>query len=83
MGTNSPVPYFPTPPNTYSQDYLNQVVRAFSTFIQQTNNPGEAVFSTLRLLRLKTYANNAAALAGGLAVDDIYKTSTGEIRIVV
>jgi len=83
MGTNSPVPYFPTPPNTYSQDYLNQVVRAFSTFIQQTNNPGEAVFSTLRLLRLQVYANNAAALAGGLAVDDIYKTSTGELRIVV
>jgi hypothetical protein len=58
-------------------------VRAFSTFIQQTNNPGEAVFSTLRMLRLQTYANNAAALAGGLAVNDIYKTSTGEIRIVV
>ena len=83
MGTNSPVPYFPTPPAVYNQDYLNQVVRAFSTFIQQTNNPGEAVFSTLRLIRLKTYANNAAAVAGGLAVDDIYKTAAGEIRIVV
>ena len=83
MGTNSPVPYFPTPPSAYSQEYLNQLVRAFSTFIQQTNNPGEAVYSTLRLIRLKTYANNAAAVAGGLAVDDIYKTSTGEIRIVV
>ncbi|CAB4189923.1 hypothetical protein UFOVP1202_16 [uncultured Caudovirales phage] len=83
MGTNSPVPYFPTPPSAYSQDYLNQLVRAFSTFIQQTNNPGETVFATLRLIRLKTYANNAAAVAGGLAVDDIYKTSTGEIRIVV
>ena len=83
MGTNSPVPYFPTPPNTYSQDYLNQLVRAFSTFIQQTNNPGEAVFSTLRMLRLQVYANNAAAVAGGLAVDDIYKTAAGEIRIVV
>jgi hypothetical protein len=37
----------------------------------------------LRLIRLKTYANNAAAVAGGLAVDDIYKTAAGEIRIVV
>ena len=83
MGTNSPVPYFPTPPAVYSQEYLNQLVRAFSTFIQQTNNPGEAVYSTLRLIRLKTYANNAAAIAGGLAENDIYKTSTGEIRIVV
>ena len=83
MGTNTPAPYFPTPPNAYSQDYLNQVVRAFSTFIQQTNNPGDAVFSTLQMLRLQIYANNAAAVAGGLALNNIYKTSTGEIRIVV
>ena len=83
MSNNSPVPYFPAPPSAYSQEYLNQVVRAFSVFVQQSNNPGEAVYSALKLIRLKTYANNAAALAGGLAVNDIYKTSTGEIRIVV
>lgn len=32
---------------------------------------------------IKTYANNAAAIAGGLAVNDVYKTATGELRIVV
>ena len=32
---------------------------------------------------LPTYANNAAALAGGLAINDMYKTVTGELRIVV
>ena len=32
---------------------------------------------------LATYADNAAAIAGGLPVDRIYKTATGEIRIVV
>jgi hypothetical protein len=32
---------------------------------------------------LPTYANNAAAVSGGLAVNSIYKTSTGEVRIVV
>ena len=32
---------------------------------------------------LPTYANNAAALAGGLAINDMYKTATGELRIVV
>jgi hypothetical protein len=32
---------------------------------------------------LFTYANNAAAVAGGLAVNSVYKTSTGELRIVV
>lgn len=30
-----------------------------------------------------TYADNAAAVAGGLAVNTVYKTSTGELRIVV
>lgn len=30
---------------------------------------------------LPTYADNAAALAGGLTAGDIYKTSTGELRI--
>lgn len=32
---------------------------------------------------LPTYANNAAALLGGLVVNDEYKTATGERRIVV
>lgn len=30
-----------------------------------------------------TYADNAAATAGGLAVNTLYKTATGEVRIVV
>lgn len=36
---------------------------------------------TLNLPNLSTYANEAAALAGGLVAGDIYKTSTGELRI--
>lgn len=31
---------------------------------------------------LPTYVDNTAAVAGGLAVNSIYKTSTGEVRIV-
>lgn len=31
-------------------------------------------------LVLPVYANNAAAIAGGLVVDDLYKTATGEVR---
>ena len=31
----------------------------------------------------RIYANNAAAISGGLTVNDIYRTSTGELRIVV
>lgn len=35
------------------------------------------------LKNMGTYANNGAAVAGGLSVGDIYKTATGELRIVV
>jgi len=38
---------------------------------------------TMQLLALGTYADNVAALAGGLVINDVYKTATGELRIVV
>lgn len=83
MPSNSPAPFFPTPPGEYNRQYMAQLVRAFSVFVQQTNNPGDAIFTTLRLTALPIYANNAAAVAGGLIAGDVYKTSTGELRIVV
>jgi hypothetical protein len=33
-------------------------------------------------LTLSTYANNAAALAGGLTAGEFYKTSTGVVMVV-
>ena len=83
MPSNSPAPFFPSPPDGYNRQYMAQIVRAFSVFVQQVNNPGDAIFTTLRLTALPVYADNAAALAGGLVADDVYKTSTGELRIVV
>lgn len=83
MPTSNPAPFFPTPPGQYNRQYMAQLVRAFAVFVQQTNNPGDAIFTTLRLTSLPVYANNAAALAGGLIANDVYKTSTGELRIVV
>jgi hypothetical protein len=83
MPSSSPAPFFPTPPGEYNRQYMAQLVRAFAVFVQQANNPGDAIFTTLRLTALPVYANNAAALAGGLIAGDVYKTSTGELRIVV
>ena len=37
----------------------------------------------IRLVGLQTYANNTAAISGGLSTEHIYKTATGELRIVV
>jgi hypothetical protein len=36
-----------------------------------------------KLTGLSTYANNAAAIVGGLVANDVYKTASGELRIVV
>jgi hypothetical protein len=83
MPSSSPAPFFPTPPDQYNRQYMAQLVRAFAVFVQQANNPGDAIFTTLRLTALPVYANNAAAVAGGLIDGDVYKTSTGELRIVV
>lgn len=83
MASNVPVPFFPAPPTQYSQTYMAQVIRAFSIFAQQVNNPGPVQASALTLTGLSVYANNAAAVAGGLPTGAVYKTSTGELRIVV
>jgi len=48
------------------------------SFIKSTDE-----FVTLENAILPTYANNAAAILGGLAINSIYKTVTGEVRIVV
>ena len=79
----APVPYFPIAPQQYNQRYFSEVVRAFSVYLQQAQNPGTAVFNTLNLLNLPTYADNTAAVAGGLSVNDVYKTASGELRIVI
>lgn len=39
--------------------------------------------NSLRLKDIPTYADNAAAVAAGAATDQVYKTATGELRIVV
>ncbi len=38
---------------------------------------------TIKIPNAPTYASNAAAITGGLTVGAVYKTATGELRIVV
>lgn len=56
----------------------NFEISDFITFLESEN-----VFVNLENCVIPTYANNAAAISGGLAVNSIYKTATGEVRIVV
>ena len=83
MSNQVSLPYFPTAPQDYDQRYMTEVVRSFSVYLQQAQNPGTAVFNTLNLLNLPVHADNAAAVTGGLAINDVYKTATGELKIVV
>jgi hypothetical protein len=47
------LPEFPIPPDNYDSRYLAEVVRAFSIFLQQTQNPGDMRGSTLALTQLQ------------------------------
>lgn len=49
-----PVPYFPIPPDQYDQRYLTEVVRSFSVFLNQVNNPGPSRATNLTLTNLQT-----------------------------
>lgn len=58
-------------------DKSNQVKIGNSAIVETV------LYGTIRNETLATYADNAAALAGGLTAGDIYKVVTGELRIVV
>ena len=61
---------------TYTEEDIAQGAATFA---------GKTDISTglFKLPQLRTFADNAAALAGDLLVNDVYKTAAGELRIVV
>jgi hypothetical protein len=68
----------PTPPSL--QDFV------IGTDVSDYDNTKNFKLSQILALlgsTLLTFANNSAAIAGGLSVGTLYKTSTGEVRIVV
>ena len=53
MSRNLTLPYFGIPPQDYNQRYFAEVVRAFSVYLEQQQNPGEgrntfSVFTALQ-----------------------------------
>ena len=38
---NVPLPYFPIPPGQYNPAYFAEIIRAFSVYLAQQQNPGE------------------------------------------
>lgn len=53
MSRNLVRPYFPVPPSEYSQTYIAEVVRAFSVYLVQMQNPGEGRNTTIVLTNLQ------------------------------
>lgn len=49
MAQNTNLPFFPTPPVAYSQQYFAEVTRAFSLFAQQSQVPGPQRATSLTL----------------------------------
>lgn len=62
MSRNLVKPYFPIPPSEYSSTYLNEVIRAFSVYLDQQQNPGEGRNTSLVLTNLQ---NNDFGLEPG------------------
>lgn len=64
MARNLVRPYFPIPPSTYDQVYLSEVIRSFSVFLEQYQNPGEGRHTNLVLTNLQS--NDQGLEVGGL-----------------
>ena len=54
MSRNLVLPFFPTPPEQYDQQYMTEVMRAFSVYLTQMQNPGEGRNTGLVLTNLQT-----------------------------
>ena len=54
MSRNLVLPFFPVPPEEYSQEYMTEIIRSFSIYLTQMQNPGEGRHTELTLTNLQT-----------------------------
>tara|TARA_R110002072_G_scaffold75529_1_gene177753 strand:+ start:535 stop:828 length:294 start_codon:yes stop_codon:yes gene_type:complete len=52
MSRNLVRPFFPIPPQEYTQGYFDEVIRSFSVYLDQMQNPGEGRHTRLVLTAL-------------------------------
>ena len=75
MSRNLVRPFFPIPPQEYDLNYFNEVIRSFSVYLDQMQNPGEGRHTTLVLTELPS--NDSGLEEGSIFVVD------GVLRIPV
>jgi len=54
MSRNLILPFFPVPPTEYRREYFAEVVRSFSVYLEQMQNPGEGRNTFIVLTNLQT-----------------------------
>ena len=54
MSRNLILPFFPVPPKEYDQEYMAEIMRSFSVYLTQIQNPGEGRNTELALTNLQT-----------------------------
>ena len=54
MSRNLVLPFFPNPPEEYDQQYMAELMRSFSIYLTQMQNPGEGRNTELTLTNLQT-----------------------------
>ena len=69
------LPEFPNAPEAYNAGYMSEVVRSFSVFLRQFNNPGDARHTELTLTNLPQ--NDYNLEVGALFQQD------GNLKIVI
>ena len=75
-------PFFPVPPQQYMQNYFAELVRSFSVYLEQMQNPGDIRGTTLTLTDLQT--DNVGLETGALFQHDgfvkITQLDTASVR---
>jgi hypothetical protein len=54
MSRNLVLPFFPVPPQNYDREYIAEIVRSFSVYLGQMQNPGEGRNTFMVLTNLQT-----------------------------
>ena len=54
MSRNLVLPFFPVPPQNYDREYIAEIVRSFSIYLGQMQNPGEGRNTFMVLTNLQT-----------------------------
>jgi len=81
MSRNLVLPFFPVPPEQYNQQYMEEIVRSFSIYLTQIQNPGAGRHTELVLTNLQTHDQGLEV--GALFIDQDTTGVFNSIKITV